>query len=136
VVVETPEGPLHLVHFHLGLSERERNWQIDHLLTHPLFRESESLPTLLIGDYNDWRNRLQRGQLADHGFKHITSPIYRFRTFPAWLAMSSLDKAFSRGNIFIWHVRIGHTLLARRASDHRPLVMDFHLDETLYNIAK
>src|ERR1700676_5178965 len=28
-VVETPEGPLHLVHFHLGLGHRERHWQIE-----------------------------------------------------------------------------------------------------------
>ena len=39
-VVETPEGPLHLVHWHLGLGERERHWQVRHLLEHSLFRES------------------------------------------------------------------------------------------------
>src|SRR4051812_10626424 len=37
-VVETPEGPLHLVHWHLGLIERERRWQAEHLLRHHLFR--------------------------------------------------------------------------------------------------
>ncbi len=31
-VVETPEGPLHLVNWHLGLNERERRWQAAHLL--------------------------------------------------------------------------------------------------------
>src|SRR5437660_9979498 len=46
VVVETPEGPLHLVHWHLGLAERERHWQVGRLLGHPLFRESSDLPTL------------------------------------------------------------------------------------------
>ena len=34
-VVETPEGPLHLVHWHLGLAERERHWQVRHLLRAP-----------------------------------------------------------------------------------------------------
>ena len=48
--VETPEGPLHLVHWHLGLAERERHWQVGHLLEHPLFRESAGLPTLIAGD--------------------------------------------------------------------------------------
>ena len=33
-VVETPEGPFHLVHWHLGLAERERHWQVRHLLEH------------------------------------------------------------------------------------------------------
>ena len=31
VVVETPEGLIHLVHWHLGLAERERHWQVRHL---------------------------------------------------------------------------------------------------------
>src|SRR5262249_19231645 len=34
VVVNTPEGPLHLVNFHLGLRERERRWQASLLLHH------------------------------------------------------------------------------------------------------
>src|SRR5262245_24235388 len=68
VVVETPEGPLHLVNWHLGLAERERHWQVDHLLTHPLFRESAHLPTLIAGDFNDWRNTLAHGPFARQGF--------------------------------------------------------------------
>jgi endonuclease/exonuclease/phosphatase family metal-dependent hydrolase len=133
VVIETPEGPLHLVNFHLGLADAERHWQIEHLLKHSLFAQSAALSTLLIGDYNDWRNRLHRGLLEVHGFKQITSPISRFRSFPAYLPMSSLDKAFVRGQHFIRHARVVHTPLARRASDHLPLVVDFHLDETLFN---
>src|SRR5262249_34547208 len=74
-VVRTPEGPLHLVNFHLGLADAERCWQIEHLLTHHLFSESANLSTLLIGDYNDWRNRLHRGVLNDHGFQQVTAPI-------------------------------------------------------------
>ena len=131
VVIETPEGPLHLVNFHLGLADAERHWQIEHLLKHSLFTQSAGLSTLLVGDYNDWRNRLHRGTLEEHGFKQITSPISRFRSFPAYLPMSSLDKAFVRGQIFVRHARVVHTSLTRRASDHLPLVIDFHLDEAL-----
>src|SRR5436305_1430630 len=50
VVVATPEGELHLAHGHLGLAESERRWQVEHLLRHPLFRESAHLPTLIVGD--------------------------------------------------------------------------------------
>ena len=39
-VVDTPEGPLHVVHVHLGLGERERHWQVEHLLGHHLFQEA------------------------------------------------------------------------------------------------
>jgi len=126
-VVETPEGPLHLVHWHLGLAERERHWQAGHLLEHPLFRESGDLPTLVVGDFNDWRNTLAHGPFARHGFHQVTAPRSRFRSFPARFAVLSLDKAFSRGPVEVRHARIVHSAMARVASDHLPLLVDFHL---------
>ena len=127
VVVDTPEGELHLVNWHLGLNEKERHWQVDHLLTHRLYRESAHLPTLIIGDTNDWRNTLAAGPFARHGFSHVTGPPSRFRTFPAYLPMGSLDKAYCCGAVRVQHARVVHGPLARDASDHLPLVVDFHL---------
>ena len=127
VVVDTPEGDLHLVHWHLGLAEKERHWQVEHLLTHRLYRESAHLPSLIIGDTNDWRNTLAAGPFARHGFAHVTGPPSRFRTFPAYLPMGSLDKAYCCGAVRIQHARVVHGPLVRDASDHLPLVVDFHL---------
>jgi endonuclease/exonuclease/phosphatase family metal-dependent hydrolase len=129
VVVETPEGLLQLVHWHLGLAEKERHWQVNHLLSHSLFREAGDLPVLVAGDSNDWRNTLAAGPFADHGFAHVTAPISRFRSFPAYFPMGSLDKAFYRGDIFVRAARVVRSNLARRASDHLPLVIDFHLSQ-------
>jgi endonuclease/exonuclease/phosphatase family metal-dependent hydrolase len=126
-VVESPEGPFHLVNWHLGLAERERHWQVRHLLEHDRFRGPAALPTLIVGDFNDWRNTLARGTFARHGFEQVTVPHARFRSFPAYFPMVSLDKAFARGGIEVHHARVVHTPLARRASDHLPLVIDFHL---------
>ena len=128
IVVATPEGPLHLVNWHLGLAEAERHWQVEHLLAHHLFREAAHLPTLIAGDTNDWRNTLGHGPFARHGFAEVTWPPSRFRTFPAYLAIGALDKAFIRGAILVRHARVVRTALAKRASDHLPLVVDFHLD--------
>jgi endonuclease/exonuclease/phosphatase family metal-dependent hydrolase len=133
VVIETPEGPLHLVNYHLGLAERERHWQVEHLLNHHLFRESVEHATLVVGDANDWRNSLHRGHLFVHGFQQITAPASRFRSFPAYLALGSLDKAFCCDKVFVRHARIVHSRLAKRASDHLPLVIDFHLDAAQLN---
>ena len=127
-VVETPEGLLHLVNSHLGLAERERHWQVAHLLDHPMFLESSRLPTVVVGDFNDWRNTLARGVFAHHGFHQVTAPRSKFRSFPAYLPVISLDKAFTRGGIHVRHARIVHSKLARVASDHLPLVFDFHLE--------
>jgi endonuclease/exonuclease/phosphatase family metal-dependent hydrolase len=130
-VIDSPEGSFCVVHWHLGLAEKERHWQATHLLEHPLFRESAQLPALIAGDSNDWRNTLAAGPFARHGFVQVTTPVSRFRTFPAYFAMGSLDKAFVRGDIFIRSARVVRSPLAKRASDHLPLVIDFHLDKTL-----
>jgi endonuclease/exonuclease/phosphatase family metal-dependent hydrolase len=131
VVVKTPEGPLHLVNLHLGLADRERHWQIGHLLGHRLFDEGAGNATLIAGDTNDWRNSLSKGTLRLYGFHQATAPPSRFRSFPAWFPLGSLDKAFVRGAIRVVAARVVHTPLARRASDHLPLVVDFHLDPEL-----
>ncbi len=125
--VESPEGLLRLVNWHLGLGERERHWQVEHLLGHHLFRESEGLPTMIVGDFNDWRNTLADGPFSSRGFSQVTAPVSRFRSFPAYLAVGSLDKAFARGEVDVRHVRVVRSHLSRRASDHLPLVIDFHL---------
>ena len=65
--------------------------------------------------------------LAANGFRQVTSPRGRFRTFPAWLAVGALDKAFVRGPIDVRHARVVRTSLAKTASDHLPVVIDFHL---------
>jgi endonuclease/exonuclease/phosphatase family metal-dependent hydrolase len=132
-IVDTPEGPLRLVNMHLGLAEHERHWQIEHLLGHHLFNEADTLPTMLIGDLNDWRNTLGRAALGRHDYHQATSPPSRFRSFPAWLAIGALDKAFIRGGVTVREARIVRTPLARRASDHLPLVIDFHLGEKTGN---
>ena len=126
-VIETPEGPFHLVHWHLGLAERERHWQVRHLFDHAHFHESAHLPTLIVGDFNDWLNTLARGPFASHGFIQVTAPRSRFRSFPSYWPVVSLDKAFARGPVIIRHARIVHSRLARDASDHLPLLVDFHL---------
>jgi endonuclease/exonuclease/phosphatase family metal-dependent hydrolase len=127
-VVTTPEGPLHLINWHLGLAERMRQWQVDHLLEHHLFRESCHHPTLIVGDYNDWRNSLERTIFTRHGFKQATAPGSRFRSFPAYWPMGALDKAFYRGELEVRYAHVIRTAMAKKASDHLPLVIDFHLN--------
>lgn len=129
MVIETPDGPLHLTNFHLGLIEKERHWQVRHLLRHPLFREWAHLPSLIVGDFNDWRNTLAPGPFAEHEFEHITGPPSRYRSFPAFLSMLALDKAFHRGGVVIRNAHVIRTKLARRASDHLPLLLDFQLEQ-------
>lgn len=126
-VIESPAGPFHLTHWHLGLSERERDWQTRHILEHHLYRESEKLPSLIVGDFNDWRNRLAGGPFEVHGFHQVTSPPSRFRSFPAWMPVWSLDKAFTRGGIKVSRIHVARNRATRDASDHLPLIIDFSI---------
>ena len=125
--VDTPEGALHLVNTHLGLDERERHWQIDFLLDHELFQSSSVMPTFIAGDFNDWRNTLAEQSLANHGFQQVTSPPSEYRSFPSWLPVGGLDKVFVRGEVTTERVKVVRTSLARVASDHLPIVVDFSL---------
>ncbi|MFO0927642.1 MAG: endonuclease/exonuclease/phosphatase family protein [Gemmataceae bacterium] len=127
VVVDTPEGPLHLVNWHLGLAETERRWQVGYLLQHPLFQRAADMPTLIAGDYNDWRNTLGKHQFHAYDFHQVTNPTHTYRTFPAFFPVASLDKVYRRGAVKVKHSHIVRHRLARRASDHLPLVIDFHL---------
>lgn len=127
VVVETPFGPFHLVNYHLGLAEQERHWQVGHLLAHRLFCEGLDLPTVIAGDTNDWRNRLAAGCFDGAKMRQISTPPSRFRTFPAWLPLGSLDKVFCCERVNVQAAHVVRTQLARRASDHLPLVMDFEI---------
>lgn len=128
-IVDTPDGLLHLANWHLGLGENERHWQVEKLLHHHRFREAAGLPTIIVGDFNDWRNRLAEADLFDHGFEEATRPHSRFRSFPAFLSVLALDKAFHRNGVRVAEVRVVRTPLAKRASDHLPLVVDFRLAE-------
>lgn len=127
-VVDTPQGPFHLINWHLGLAERTRRWQAAHLLDHGLFRDAAHLPTLVTGDFNDWRNTLAGGPFARHGLRQVTEPLFRFRSFPAYLAVGALDKAFCCRQVEVTHARVVRTILAKAASDHLPLVLDLKLN--------
>lgn len=127
VVVDTPEGHLHLIHWHLGLIEKERQWQVKQLLQHMLYQESSHHPTILVGDSNDWRNKLEKRAFAESNLKQATCPPKKFRSFPAYFPMAALDKLFHSDSIQVQEAQVVRTPLARRASDHLPLVVDFSL---------
>jgi endonuclease/exonuclease/phosphatase family metal-dependent hydrolase len=127
-VVYTDDGPMQLINWHLGLAEKERHWQADKLMTHPACNHrGDTLPAVLVGDFNDWRNTLDRGVLADHSFTQVTAPAARFRSFPAFWSLLSLDKMFYRGHVVVAAARVVKNELTRQASDHLPLVVDFRL---------
>jgi len=126
-VIETPHGPVRVVNWHLGLGDAERHWQVARLLEDARYCAYAGMPTLIAGDFNDWRNTLQAGALAQHALSQVTAPISRFRSFPAYMPVGALDKAFCCDRVRIQRAHIVKSALAARASDHLPLVIDLEL---------
>jgi endonuclease/exonuclease/phosphatase family metal-dependent hydrolase len=127
VVVQSEIGDLAVVNWHLGLNGRERLWQAAKLVQDVFVATHGHLPLLVAGDCNDWRNRLLDRVMSKHGFDLVTSPPALFPSFPAFWPVMSLDKVFVRGSVEVKETRVVSTPLTRHASDHLPLVVDFHV---------
>jgi endonuclease/exonuclease/phosphatase family metal-dependent hydrolase len=118
---------LHVVNVHLGLSGMERRWQIKRLLESPVLDHLDRHSRIVVaGDTNDWTQALGRGRLGREGFLCVTGSGQRAtRTFPAWAPIGGLDRVFMRGPIAGRHHFGSRLSLARQASDHLPLIVDF-----------
>jgi len=115
VLVHTSGGGLRVIATHLGLSRKERRSQVMRLLE--LLPESESTPTVLLGDLNEWAPRsfvLRRlaGALR-------AAPTRA--TFPASRPVLALDRLWASHDLAVLRVTAHRSALARVASDHLPL---------------
>jgi endonuclease/exonuclease/phosphatase family metal-dependent hydrolase len=115
---------IHLYNMHLGLARYERRRQLRMFLdSHPFQNLHHDTPIVVGGDLNDVYGRLGT-LLAPAGFRGIER---RPLTFPAWGPMRALDAIFVRGDMDFMRLARCDSDLARRASDHRPLIAEVRL---------
>ena len=118
------ERVVHVFNMHLGLSQYERKIQLDTFLdSHPFQGLHKDTPVIVAGDLNDVWGNLGR-VLEPSGFSGPARPP---RTFPAWGPLRALDSLYVRGRLALQHVARGEIDLAKRASDHRPLIADVEM---------
>ncbi|HSF19380.1 MAG TPA: endonuclease/exonuclease/phosphatase family protein [Vicinamibacteria bacterium] len=116
---------LHVYNMHLGLSGIERRIQLRKFLeSHPFIGLHHRTPIIVAGDFNDVWGTLGRKLLAPAGFRALGRPQ---RTFPAWGPIRSLDSVYVRGDVELSNLYPGRLTLARRASDHLPLVAELEI---------
>lgn len=121
---------LQVINTHLGLLSRERHQQIDCLLSeewlgHPHCRE----PVILVGDFNmQPRSRAYRKLTRRLSDAHRSRNRHYQATFPARFPTLRIDYAFVGAAIHVTKVGTLRTPLARIASDHLPLVVDFEVE--------
>jgi endonuclease/exonuclease/phosphatase family metal-dependent hydrolase len=115
VALDWEGRPLHVVATHLGLSGRERRWQMKRLLER---FDGAGCVDVLLGDINEWwlRGRAQRWLNAC-----FTAAPPAPATFPAWYPLLALDQIRVRPRHLLRDLAVHASPLARRASDHLPL---------------
>jgi endonuclease/exonuclease/phosphatase family metal-dependent hydrolase len=125
-------GDIHLqvINTHLSLNRPERTQQVESLLGNEWLGDPRCQdPVLLVGDFNATpRSRGYRriiGQYRD-GQLAIGSGSPR-ATFPAYLPVLRIDHVFVSQSVKVLNAEVVRTPLARVASDHLPLVVDFRL---------
>ncbi len=114
-----------VVNFHLGLAGYERRMQVRRFLTSDVLSDIHRDTAVVAGgDLNDVWDALGRQLFVPAGFMPAASAI---RTFPAYLPILPLDRVYHRGGIKVLHSFACPSRLARHASDHRPLIVDFEM---------
>jgi len=115
-VIDCDGAQLRVIATHLGLRPAERREQVRRLLDG--IRAGPALPTVLLGDLNEW---FLRGRPLRWLHEHFgESPAHA--TFPSPLPLLALDRIWSSPASLLRRVRVHRSRLARRASDHLPLV--------------
>jgi endonuclease/exonuclease/phosphatase family metal-dependent hydrolase len=114
-----------LFNVHLGLAGFERTIQLRRLVSCGLLQRTHPVPGgMVAGDWNDvWGTRSRR-VMEPAGFRAACG---RHKTFPAVMPVRSLDRVFCRGDLESHHSFASRTEVARQASDHLPLVVDFQI---------
>jgi len=112
---------VHLLATHLGLRVTERRFQVKQLLAY-LDSVRHSL-VVVLGDFNDWLP----GRSAVHVLDHRLGRSASLRSFPSSRPLLSLDRIWIQPATALRRIFVHTSALARRASDHLPVVADIDL---------
>lgn len=119
---------LHLYNVHLGTAHRERPLQARRLLDEEILNTQHILgPRILLGDFNEWTRGVASKLLAEH-FQSADLRLHlgRTRTYPGVLPLLHLDHIYYDTALELEAATLHRSRLALLASDHLPLVADFH----------
>jgi len=112
-----------VVNLHLGLAQKERDWQIKELLK--VITEC-TLPLIVAGDFNDWRAKADK-TLSQYPLllaHEPDKPRALSKTFPAWWPMISLDRIYYHKLKLNSYRCVGGGARWGR-SDHLPILAEF-----------
>jgi endonuclease/exonuclease/phosphatase family metal-dependent hydrolase len=103
----------------------ERKKQLRKFLeSHPFVGLHHQTPIIIAGDFNDVWGTLGKKLLVPAGFRGLRRPL---RTFPAYAPIRALDSIYVKGDIRLLSVHRSRLALAKRASDHLPLIAELEV---------
>jgi endonuclease/exonuclease/phosphatase family metal-dependent hydrolase len=122
VELDLGEGEFRVIAAHLGLFRRSRVDQVSALLT--AFLDLPPMPTVLLGDLNEWRHRRRSALRGLEPTFRVAPPIL---SFPSRWPIFALDRILGWPAGLITDLAVHDTPLARRSSDHLPLTANVNL---------
>jgi len=116
VHVDVAGTPLRIIATHLGLirSERRVQW---HRLMAALAESPPDMPTILLGDMNEWYRPSVRLREANRIFGEPPAPV----AFPSFAPCLALTRIWVRPLRALLTLQAHRSKTARRASDHLPV---------------
>ncbi|MFJ5488566.1 endonuclease/exonuclease/phosphatase family protein [Hansschlegelia beijingensis] len=123
------EGQFRVIAAHFGLLRRSRVSQANALLS--AFKDLPPMPTILLGDLNEWR-RKRRSAL--NVFEPLFGEAHPLPSFPSRRPIFPLDRIIGWPRGLINDLAVHNTPLARKASDHLPLVARIDLSARVSDV--
>lgn len=108
--------PLRIVGAHLDLTGLWRARQFKALLGH-IHAQEEPRPTLITGDFNEWRREPSGLLHLGRHFEHVRPGA----SFPARWPVAHLDRMFASTDLAVEEAVVHRSRLSAMASDHLPV---------------
>lgn len=124
-----PARVIHVFNVHLGTAFLERRYQARKLIDSAILNNEELTgPRIMLGDFNEWTRGLTTRLLASHlKSADIKQYLQRSKTYPGLLPFLHLDHVYFDTQLDLHCLTLHKSRTALIASDHLPLVADFHL---------
>jgi len=123
---------VHVYNVHLGNSYLERRHQARRLFDTKILRNGELTGVrIILGDFNEWIRELASSVLSQH-FDSVDVRFYPgwSRTYPGVFPFLRLDHIYFDASLTLERAILIRNRMALIASDHLPIVADFHLGNT------
>ncbi|MBI4460738.1 MAG: endonuclease/exonuclease/phosphatase family protein [Acidobacteria bacterium] len=121
---------LHIFNLHLGTGYMERRHQASHLSQTSILEPADRRgPRIVLGDFNEWvRGRVSTMLRSHFEAADVRRHLARPRTYPGLLPFLHLDHIYFDPVLRLAKLTLFRNRLSMVASDHLPLIADFHLD--------